>query len=427
MTSGAGVVAGRLRARRAEIEQAIFARVRYVAPSAAGDRDAEYVAGLRAAVGAAVEFVLTGIERGEERPTPIPTAAVAQAQRAVRSGVSLETVLRRYTAGYTMLGDYVIEEAENAALVGQLRPLLRVQASLLERLTGAIADEYGRELERVRRSHGHRRLELVRALLSGERVDDGGELGYGLDGEHLGVIGTGAGCREALQGLADGLDRRLLCVARGEGSVWAWLGGERSLARSDLRRWSAELQRARPVGTGQEGRNRLGAGGAPRGGGPTGDAEGTRDGPAFAHAGPSFALGEPARGLAGWRLTHRQAQAAQAVALRRPQKLTRYADVALLAAALRDDTLAESLSDIYLAPLDDARNGGVVLRETLRAYLTVEHNVSAAAAVLGVVRSTVENRLRTVEERLGRPVHACLAQLEVALQLEQLGGGADAG
>jgi hypothetical protein len=408
MTSGARVVAGRLRARRAEIEQAIFARVRDVAPSAMGDRDAEYVAGLHAAVGAAVEFVLAGIERGEERPAPIPSAAVAQAQRAVRSGVSLETVLRRYTAGYTMLGDYVIEEAENAELVGQLRRLLRVQASLLERLTSTIADEYGRELERVRRSHGHRRLELVRALLAGERIDDGGELGYGLDGEHLGVIATGAGCREALGNLAEGLDRRLLCVARGGGVVWAWLGGERSLDRSDLKRWIAELQSACPAETASQG-NR-----APGRVGTCGSAGDSLDGPAFA-------LGEPARSLAGWRLTHRQAQAARAVALRRPQKLTRYADVALLATALKDDTLAESLSDIYLAPLDDARNGGLALRETLRAYLAAEHNVSAAAAVLGVVRSTVENRLRTVEERLGRPVHACLAELEVALRLQELG------
>lgn len=405
MTSGAGVVAGRLRVRGAEIERAIFVRVRDVAPSATGDRDAEYVAGLRAAVGAAVEFVLTGIERGEERPAPIPSAAVAQAQRAVRSGVSLETVLRRYTAGYALLSDYVIEEAENAALVGQLRPLLRVQASLLERLTSVIADEYGRELERMRRSRGHRRLALVRALLAGERIDDGGELGYGLDGEHLGVIATGAGCCEALRSLAQGLDRQLLCVARGGGAVWAWLGGERSLDRTGMKRWIAELQRARPA---------VGAG---SGSGP-GDPAGREAGAPF--DGPAFALGEPVRGLTGWRLTHRQAQAAQVVALRRPQTLTHYADVALLAAALNDETLAESLSDIYLAPLDDARSGGAALRETLRAYLAAEHNVSAAAVALGVVRSTVENRLRTVEERLDRPVHACLAELEVALRLEEL-------
>ena len=50
-------------------------------------------------------------------------------------------------------------------------------------------------------------------------------------------------------------------------------------------------------------------------------------------AGVSSAIGEPGKGLDGWRLTHRQAQAAMRIALRRPQRLTRYADVALLAVA----------------------------------------------------------------------------------------------
>jgi hypothetical protein len=81
----AGVVA-RLRERRGELVQAIFARVRDGAFGAAGAQDAEYVAGLRAAVGAAVEHGLQGIERGEEEdgspPTPIPVAVLEQARRA---------------------------------------------------------------------------------------------------------------------------------------------------------------------------------------------------------------------------------------------------------------------------------------------------------------------------------------------------------
>jgi hypothetical protein len=39
---------------------------------------------------------------------------------------------------------------------------------------------------------------------------------------------------------------------------------------------------------------------------------------------------------------------------------------------------------------------------------------------LGVVRNTVESRLREIEERLGRPLHTCSAQLEVALRLDAL-------
>ena len=137
-----------------------------------------------------------------------------------------------------------------------------------------------------------------------------------------------------------------------------------------------------------------------------------------------LAFGEPARGLEGWRVTHRQAQAALLVALRRMIRrrveLTRYGDVALLAAALKDEALARSLLDIYIAPLDDSRDGGPVLRTTLRAYLGAERNVSSTAAALGVVRRTVENRLRTIEARLGRSLHPCPAELEVALELDGL-------
>jgi sugar diacid utilization regulator len=133
-----------------------------------------------------------------------------------------------------------------------------------------------------------------------------------------------------------------------------------------------------------------------------------------------FVVGEPACGLAGWRLTHQQAQAALVVALRRPRPLTSYRDVALLAVALKDRALARALIDMYVAPLDQLRDGGAVLRKTLRAYLGTERSVSSTAAVLGVTRKTVANRLHTIEARLGRSLHPCPAELEVALLLDDL-------
>ena len=81
----------------------------------------------------------------------------------------------------------------------------------------------------------------------------------------------------------------------------------------------------------------------------------------------------------GWRLTHREAQAALLVAQHSPQPLTRYLDVALEAAALQDDALADSLIERYLLPLDDMRIGGQAARRTLRALFDTEYNVSSAA------------------------------------------------
>jgi hypothetical protein len=441
----AGVV-GRLRARRREIEGAIFTRVRDTVADPVGDSDMEYVAGLRATVVAAVDYVLAGLERGQRLPG-VPREAVLQARRAARHGVGLEAVLRRYMVGQAVLSDYILQEANRVELAGAgiggsrgegvdgSRELLRVQAALADRMVAEVAREHVEELQRVGRSREHRRRERIRALLAGdshagedragEDRGDGGEdadghggegaqadgqaggggfdrvLGYDLGGEHLGVIARGEGAQEALRELAAGLDRQLLCVVQERGTVWAWLGGQRALGMSDLERAVAALGGRVP------GRRRR-----------RGDRD--RD-PSGAVAGVCLAAGEPARGLTGWRLTHQQAQAALVVALQSPRTLTRYGDVALLASALKDERLARALVEIYLLPLEDGREGGQVLRETLRAYLAAERNVSSASAALGVVRKTVENRLRTIEERLGRTLHPCPAELEVALQLDDLG------
>lgn len=108
------------------------------------------------------------------------------------------------------------------------------------------------------------------------------------------------------------------------------------------------------------------------------------------------------------------------IALRQSPGLVRYTDVALLASALRDDTLAGSLEGLYLAPLAEERDGGAALRRTLRAYFMAGRNVSSAAAALGVSRQTVNSRLRAIEERIGRPLDACTAELETALRLRDL-------
>jgi hypothetical protein len=414
----AGVVA-RLRARRDELVREIFARVRAGALAGPGGEGAEYVEGLRAAVAAAVDFILEGIERGEDWDGQVPVVAVEQARRAARAGVPLNTVLRRYMAGHTLLERFVMDEADRgderdgvpAAERESLRGALRAQAAALDRLLERIAQEYGDELERIGRSPEQRRAERVRGMLVGGAVaGDGAGLDYEIEDRwHLGAIAVGADASAAVRSLAGGVDRRLLSVAQGERTVWVWLGGRQPFEVGEVEqvvgRWS------RP---------------------PQGGAVGMGSGPPD---GVVLVLGEPGHGLEGWRLTHRQAQAALAVALRRPPgsgsgsgsgrgsgrgAVTRYVDVALLATALKDEQLGRALIDVYVTPLEDARGDGPVLRETLRAYLAAERNGSSAAAALGIARNTLESRLRTIEVRLGRTLHPCPAELEVALLLDEL-------
>jgi hypothetical protein len=402
----AGVVA-RLRARRGELLEAIFVRVQAGALAAAGEMDAEYIAGLRAAVAAAVEYSLEGIEQGEEWVGPIPAAALEQVRRAARTGVSLDTVLRRYVVGNAFLGEVVLEEAGRGER-SVLRGALRAQASVLDRLLDAVTVEYRDELARAGRSPEQRRAERVKRLLDGGGGggDQRSELDYDLGAWHLGLIALGAGAADVVGELATALDCRLLSVAQGQQSVWAWLGGRERPVVEDV-------ERALAHGIGGDAGVVLALGEPGRG--------------VEAEEGLVLALGEPGRGIEGWRITHRQAQAAMLVALRKPQPqgVTRYVDVALLAFVLRDEVLAGALAELYLAPLDRQRDGGVVLRETLRAYFAAGRSASSAAAALGVARNTVENRLRTIEQSLGSALHTRVAELEVTLGLEELGEDGD--
>ena len=381
----AGVVK-RLRARRVEIEEAVSARVNDPAFGQVGEEDAEYAAGLRTAVAAAVEFSFAGLEQRESLVRSIPPAALEQARRGARLGVSLDTVLRRYIAGQGLLADFIMEEAVRGGFTGDEASLhhhlLGTQTPLLERLTASIIEAYTDEVEQVGRSPEQHRVELVQGLLAGGQPDavDSAELDYDFDAWHLGVIARGDRALEFVRSVKAALGCECLAVRHGERTMWIWFGRRRKPTVADLERLSAE----RPMGV-------------------------------------SLALGELRRGIEGWRLTHREARAALVVGLRRQPGLTRCSDVLLEAAVLQQEALATALAETFLEPLDGLGYRGQTARDTLRAYFEAKRNVSSTASRLRVARNTVESRLREIEDRLGRPLHTCSAQLEVALRLDALG------
>jgi PucR C-terminal helix-turn-helix domain/GGDEF-like domain len=371
-------LAERLRERRTEIEGAARTRIFAVSvlPRAGGP---EYAEGLRGAVSAGIDYGLAGIERGEERAPPIPEALLSQARLAARSGVSLDTVLRRYFAGHTLLGDFLMQEAEREGLQGPaLKRLLRSQAAIVDRLLAAVSKAYTEEAERRPQSAERRRAERIERLLDGELLDTS-ELAYDFEAHHLGLLASGSGAAEMLAGLAGSLGARLLTVSKEESTVWAWLGSRRRL---DPEQIEGLLSRELPTGL-------------------------------------SLTIGEPGEGIAGWRLTHRQARAALSVVSRDGGGLARYADVALPASMLGDDLLVASLRALYLAPLASERDDKT-LHETLRAYFAAECNVSSAAAILEVDRRTVTNRIRAVEECVGRSLDDCAMDIQMALRLDEL-------
>lgn len=367
-----------LRQRQPEIERSILDRVVEV-EQAARVTDAEYRAGLRAAVGAVIDYSLTCLDQGEDWVGSVPPAAISQVRRAVYGGVSLETVMLRYIAGYRQLNEFIADEAEAASV--PLCRLRRIQDSLLQRLTTTVAKEYRLEEARRSQSVDQRHGELVRRLLAGESVATV-ELDYGFDAWHLGVIATGSGAEKALRAFSATLGCQLLRILSGHETLWAWFGRQKELPSTDILRLSQDADQS-----------------------------------------ISLAIGEPAWGISGWRLTHAEAQTAHEVVMNRPKQATRCIDVLLDAAVLRDEIVGRALMVTFLAPLDNLRMGGDAARRTLKAYFACSRSAAKTAGVLHVTRKTVENRLRDIEKAIGRPLTTCLAELEVALRLENDGSG----
>jgi hypothetical protein len=376
-------IAHSLRARRIEIEQAAMTRIRAVSPSST-TVDAEYTEGLRHAISAAFDYWIAIVSgEGAEQSPPLPAPLLEQARLAARHRVRLETVLRRYFAGFAVFQTYLLREAEAAHSSGTpLHRMLRAQAGQFDRLVEEVSSEHARAAESLMRPHGRRRADRVKQLLAGELIDSS-DLGYRFDCWHLAAIAVGSDAASALGRCARSLSRHVLRVSPQDGIEWLWLSGD---VEDALAPFEASVRSDAPTA----GR---------------------------------IAIGEPASGMAGWRLSHRQACAAMSIARLDRQRVVRYCDVALLVTALQDDLLTASLRQAYLEPLRTGQEGAVLL-DTLRAYFRAEQNASSTAPLLGVSRQTVANRIRSVEETIGRPLPSCAMEIQLALRLHDLSGSA---
>jgi hypothetical protein len=366
-----------LSARRDEIEEALLARI-YGIEEPGGGVEVEYLHGLRETVSAAYDYALAALELGEDRMPPVPMVFLVQARLAARNGVPMDIVIRRYFSGFMLLANLVLEEAEsNGSVRGSaLRRLLASHGSQIDKLIEVIAEEFKREVASGLRSTQQRRTQRVQRVLAGEDLDLG-EFGYELDDWHLALVIKDE-TQDLLQQLVEGLEGRLLWVHPQTSVTWVWLGGRRRLESAEI----AERVRlsVRP--------------------------------------GDRVAVGEPARGIAGWRLSHNQAKAAFPIADGDGKAVVRYSDVGLVSCLLRDKVLTTSLRQTYILPLADERDEGKALRDTLRAYFEAGRNISSAAAALGLNRQTVRIRLRTIEEKVGYPLDRYAAEVELALRLE---------
>jgi DNA-binding PucR family transcriptional regulator len=141
--------------------------------------------------------------------------------------------------------------------------------------------------------------------------------------------------------------------------------------------------------------------------------------------GVRVAIGEPARGIAGFRASHVEALEAQRIArmAARPEgSVTRYVDIAVAALATADVEQARAFVARELGPLASADETTRRLAATVRTYLDENGSRARAARRLHVHENTVAYRLRQAEEILGRSVDKRTLELRVALAVADLVG-----
>jgi hypothetical protein len=335
-----------------------------------------------------------------------PAASLEYARRRAQRGTPLTALLRAYRLGHTCFSDWVLRElarqtGDAALLTAVTLGMSQIVAGYVDQTSEEIVAAYTRERENWLRNRSAARAARIRDLLSGRRVNVGATeaiLGYRLRQCHLGLV-----CwADQDEAAADTITRLEHAVSHVAGK--AACAGEPVFLPWDERTAWAWL----PLGI----RDTFDAAAAS-----TADLAGDLH----------VAFGDAGRGTAGFRLTHQQALAAQAVALAArpaPPRVVAYGEVAPVAMMLGAPELLRAWVLGTLAGLATDDETHARLRETLLAFLHASGSYKATAERLLLHKNTVQYRIRKAEESLGRPVSENPHDLELALRASHWLGSA---
>ncbi|MFE3546538.1 PucR family transcriptional regulator [Nocardia sp. NPDC059177] len=314
------------------------------------------------------------------------------ARTLARRGFDLPVLLSIYRVGQRAVWTYITETLTTEIADADVRSavLLRFWTRLSEWLDTAIESmilAFSAEREQWQRGSQARRVEIVHALLAGHPVDldaAGTALSYPLHQPHTAYVlwvdddVPDADVQRLLETAATTVATALgaprpLSIGTGARALWCWVATQRGPGR--------------PVIT------------------PGGHVH--------------VAIGTGGAGLPGFRQSHREARAAQTIAMRRPDgpAVTHYDDVELacLAAGLAGADGMWTMVRRELGPLAGADAAAARLRETVRRYLANAGNADTAAELLGVHPNTVRYRIRQAEGLLGHPIDERRVYVELAL------------
>ena len=375
-----------------ELAQAMAAHLYAAIPELAAVEDDELRAELRASSEANIGQALRLLAEGATTEEIVaPRAALEFLRGNVRRGLPLPALLRSYRLGHAWLWerwsqalqDRVADSGELAAAQDESSAFM---FAYIDRVSGALVEEFGTERERMVRSAEQLRAETVRAILAGEPVDEEAasrRLGYALARQHVAmrvwssardVGGLERAVGEAAAALGPG---RPLVVPSGAARFDVWWG-------SFVDPVTDELERYEP----------------PRG--------------------VQVAFGKGGKGVAGFRSSHAQAlQAARISSLAGgdASPVTSYADVELVSLLASDLPRARAFVAAQLGPLAEPSEQAERLRATVLAFLTSGGSATRAAETLYVHQNTVVYRVKKAEELLGHRVTERPVELTAALTL----------
>jgi DNA-binding PucR family transcriptional regulator len=326
-----------------------------------------------------------------------PAASLEYARRRAQRGTPLTALLRAYRLGHTCFSDWLLkelaEQADDAHMItAATLSMSKTVAGYVDQTSEEIVAAYTGEREHWLRNRSAARAARIRDLLSGGRVNVSATeatLGYRLRQYHVGVVCWADDPTAAVDNITR-LEHAISHVAakvvgsgdpvflpRDEASAWAWL----------------------PLGI----RDRFDA-----------EAASTVGADGDIH----FAFGDAVKGVTGFRLTHRQALAAQAVALAAgsPPRVVTFTDVAPVAMMLGSPDLLRAWVLATLGGLATDDEHHARLRDTLLVFLQAGGSYKTTAEQLVLHKNTVQYRIRKAEESLGRPAAENRQDVELALQ-----------
>ena len=326
-----------------------------------------------------------------------PAAATEYARRLAQRGTPLTALLRAYRVGHVCFSDWMLKElarqAGDAEMISAATlSMSRVVAGYIDQTSEEMVVAYAQARENWLRNRSAARAARIRVLLAGGRIDAGAAeatLGYRLRQYHVGLVcwvGDAASAADEINRLEQAIGHvagKAACpgepvfLPRDESSAWAWL----------------------PLGI----RDRFDA-----------EAASTVGADGDIH----FAFGDAVKGVTGFRLTHRQALAAQAVALAAgsPPRVVTFTDVAPVAMMLGSPDLLRAWVLATLGGLATDDEHHARLRDTLLVFLQAGGSYKTTAEQLVLHKNTVQYRIRKAEESLGRPAAENRQDVELALQ-----------